>query len=173
MIEPGYQELLDKDIPRAEKDGVHVKVIAGKALGTESKVRTRSPTMYLDFTIKPNTTFEQEIPDSWNALVYTLKGHALFGATGTKGPAHHTLLLEKTNGTLKVQTENEECRFVLIAGEPTNEPTAQRGPFVMNTQEELMQAMRDFQSNSNGFERAKKWESEEVRKNRGSGGRYR
>lgn len=53
MIPPAYQELLDKDIPKVEKDGVAVKVIAGTSMGVSSPVKTRSPTMYLDFKIQP------------------------------------------------------------------------------------------------------------------------
>ena len=55
------------------------------------------------------------------------------------------------------------CEFILVAGEPTHEPVAHYGPFVMNTREEVMQAFRDFSSNSNGFERNRKWVSEELR----------
>jgi len=163
LVEPDYQELLDKDIPRAGNDGVSVKVIAGKSFGVESRVRTRSPALYLDFTVQPGKEFTQDIPDGWNAFAYTLQGHALFGADEVKGPTHHTILFEKTNGPLKVKTTDSACRFVLIAGEPTNEPVVQYGPFVMNTQQEIMQAMRDFQSGQNGFERAPGWTSEEVR----------
>jgi len=163
MVEPAYQELLDKDIPRAEKDGVQVKVIAGQSLGVSSQVRTRSPTCYLDFTIQPGKSFEQPIPDGWNAFVFTLQGEALFGSNELKGPQHHTLLLDKTNGGLKVKTTDKACRFVLIAGEPTGEPAVQHGPFVMNTQQEIAQAIRDFQRGANGFERAPGWMSEEVR----------
>jgi len=105
----------------------------------------------------------QEIPDGWNAFVYTLSGSAVFGGNEVKGPAHHTLLLASVNGPLKVKTLDQAVHFVLIAGEPTNEPVVQYGPFVMNTQQEIYEAMRDYQANTNGFERAKNWESEAVR----------
>jgi len=163
LIEPAYQELLDRDIPRVSKDGVTVKVIAGTSMGTTSPVKTRSPTMYLDFNIEPHKEFVQEIPDGWNAFVYTMKGSAFYGNSLTHGPAHHTLLLSSTNGPLRVTTVNDPVHFVLIAGEPTGEPLVQYGPFVMNTQEEIRQAFLDFQSFSNGFERGKGWESQEVK----------
>jgi redox-sensitive bicupin YhaK (pirin superfamily) len=163
MDPPAYQELLDANIPKVEKDGVAVKVIAGTSMGVNSQVRTRTPTMYLDFKIQPNKEFIQEIPDNWNAFVYTLSGSALFGSNGMKGPAHHTLLLARTNGPLKVKTTDDAVHFVLVAGEPIGEPVVQHGPFVMNSQEEIYQTMLDFQGNANGFERAKGWESEEVK----------
>jgi len=167
LVPPAYQELVDKDIPKVSKDGVSVKIIAGTSMGVNSPVKTRSPTMYLDFQLEPNKEFIQDIPDGWNAFVYTFSGSALFGKNATKGPAHHTLLLGSTNGPLKVKTEAEGVHFVLIAGEPTGEPAIQYGPFVMNTQEEIYQAILDYQSSSNGFENARGWQSEEVQaKNR-------
>jgi redox-sensitive bicupin YhaK (pirin superfamily) len=163
MIPPAYQELLDSDIPKVEKDGVNVKVIAGTSMGVNSPVRTRTPTMYLDFKIQPNKEFIQEIPDNWNAFVYTLEGSALFGNNGMKGPTHHTLLLANSKGPLKVKTNDEFVHFVLVAGEPTGEPAVQHGPIVMNTKEEIYQAIRDIQGFTNGFERAKGWQSQEVK----------
>jgi redox-sensitive bicupin YhaK (pirin superfamily) len=163
MVEPAYQELKDKDIPRAEKDGVWVKVIAGTSLGVSSPVRTRSPTMYLEFKIQPGKEFIQDVPDGWNAFAYTISGKALFGNNEVEGPAHHTILFSDKNGGVKIKTTTEEAHFVVIAGEPTNEPTVQYGPFVMSSQQEINEAMRDYQGSSNGFERARGWESEEVR----------
>lgn len=101
--------MCDLDLPlilltssQAEQGGVKVKVIAGSSLGVQSPVRTRSPTMYLDFTLQPQTEFTQDIPNGWNAFVYTLSGFANFGQDEVTGPAHHTLLLKGTTGPLKV-----------------------------------------------------------------------
>jgi redox-sensitive bicupin YhaK (pirin superfamily) len=93
--------------------------------------------------------------------VYVLEGSAIFG--GHAGVAHHPLVLSNTGSEdgLKVTTEpGQACRFALLAGQPLKEPIVQHGPFVMNTREEIMQAMRDFQSGKNGFEGAAQWASE-------------
>ncbi|KAK3611399.1 hypothetical protein CHS0354_034841 [Potamilus streckersoni] len=169
MVQPAYQELLDKDIPKSTKDGVTVNVIAGESFGIKSPVYTRTPTMYLDFTMQPGSKMAQAIPTGWNAFTYILSGKALFGPSGnqTEGVPHHTLTFTKEEGSLAVENkESEACRFVLIGGQPLNEPIVQYGPFVMNTNEEIHQAMMDYQSHKNGFENAGKWESKAVKDGR-------
>lgn len=162
MIDPAYQELLSKDIPVVKKDGVRVKVIAGESMGVKSPVYTRTPTMYLDFTMDPGSHLFQSIPDAWTAFVYILSGTAKFGPPEQPqhtGEPHCTLVLSGGDGLNVVNDGKENCRFVLIAGQPLKEPVAQHGPFVMNTQEELEQAFRDYSAGKNGFENASSWKS--------------
>lgn len=162
MIEPAYQDLLDKDIPRVTEGGVHAKVIAGQLLGVSSPVKTRTPTMYIDIKIEPNTTFVHAIPTEYNAFLYTIEGEALFGDADSHSGPHTTILLGKGD-SFKVQTLEKAVHFVLIAGKPLNEPVVQYGPFVMNSQEQIMEAMRDYQMARNGFENARKWQSDEIK----------
>lgn len=82
MVEPAYQELLAKDIPKVEKDGVYAAVIAGKALGVESPVYTRTPTSYLHFKLEAGKTLLQALPEGWTSFAYTLKGKGSFGPPG-------------------------------------------------------------------------------------------
>lgn len=163
MVEPRYQELLSKDIPEGTKDGVTVKVIAGEAFGIKSKVYTRTPTYYLDFKMQKGSHLKQEIPIGWNSFVYLLQGKAMFGPEGkqTEGDAHYTLTLKQDGDVLEVSNKDSDlCHFVLLAGKPLNEPVVQHGPFVMTTQEEIRQAILDFQQGKNGFEKAKSWSSQ-------------
>lgn len=164
MMEPAYQELLDKDIPKTTKDGVTVKAIAGESLGVKSPVKTRTPTMYLDFRLDPGAKLDQPVPEGWNGFVYILSGTALFGPEGkeTQGPAHNTLVLSNGTSLHVHNNESEVCHFVLIAGQPLNQPVVQYGPFVMNSQEEIQLAMIDYQTGKNGFQNAKKWRSSAV-----------
>lgn len=156
-VEPAYQELLASEIPKAEKDGVSVSVIAGESLGISSPVFTRTPSMYLDFTLQPGASISQPVPEGWNGFAYTLNGTAVFDDVES-GP-HHTLQLGPGDG-IKVENKGAEpARFVLIAGKPLNEPVVQHGPFVMNTREEIMQTFNDYQYGRNGFERAHTWVS--------------
>ena len=161
MVQPKYQELLSKDIPKRRFQGVVANIIAGTAFGVQSPVYTVTPTMYIDFTMQGGSSLKQPIPAGWNGFVYVLEGSGSFG--GHSGAAHHTLVLsnEGSEEGLTVTTaEGETCRFALIAGEPLGEPIVQHGPFVMNTREEIMQTVRDFHSGTNGFEGASKWKSE-------------
>ena len=163
MCEPNYQELKSKDIPKVEKDGVRVSVIAGKAMGIESKVLTRTPVYYLDFELQPGSAHFQEVNSSWNAFIYILDGKGVFGPIGgsKECTAHHTLLFDQQGEGIRFENNGKEVlHFVLVAGQPIGESVAQAGPFVMNTQEELNQAMLDYRLCRNGFENAKGWESQ-------------
>jgi len=162
MCDPAYQELKSKDVPKVTKNGVSAIVIAGEALGVKSKVYTRQPVHYLHFTMQPNSTLHQPIPKGFNAFCYILRGEASFGPVG-KGKLckpHTTIVLTQQGDGVIVQTSKDaEVDFVLIAGQPTNEPIVQHGPFVMNTAEEIQTAIRDYQMGQKGFERASGWRS--------------
>ncbi|GFZ05014.1 RmlC-like cupins superfamily protein [Actinidia rufa] len=152
MTDPRYQEMASKDIPEAAKEGIKVKVIAGEALGAKSPIYTKTPTMYLDFTLKPGAHLEQPIPISWNAFVYVLEGKGIFGnSKSLPVTAHNLLLLGLGDGLEAWNKTSKPLRFVLVGGEPLGEPVAQFGPFVMNTQEEIDQTIEDYENCTNGF----------------------
>ncbi|KAJ3677622.1 hypothetical protein LUZ60_003346 [Juncus effusus] len=163
MMEPRYQEIQSKEIPTKSKNGVTVRVIAGVSMGLQSPVYTCTPTMYLDFTLKPSSYFKQPIPSSYNSFVYILEGEGIFG-TEKSGPvsAHNILLLGQGDGLEIWNKSSKNLRFVLIGGEPLDEPVAQLGPFVMNTEEEIDRTVEDFQYFVNGFEKAQHWRSEAM-----------
>lgn len=162
MVEPSYQTLKDKDMPRAQKDGVLVKIIAGESMGTKSAVFTRTPSMYLDFTMEPSSRHQQPIPQGWNAFAYILEGRVHFGSAGRQkeGLTHHCVVFGDGSHLEMENKGTQKCRLVLLAGQPLKEPIVQHGPFVMNTQEEIQQAFFDFRNGLNGFEVARGWKSE-------------
>ena len=121
-----------------------MKVIAGESLGVKSKIYTRTPTFYLDVTMKESASFNQEIDSEFNTFVYVIEGEALFGKNDAKGEAHNLLLTARDGEGLQVKTQDKGVRFVLIGGKPLNEPVAQHGPFVMSNSIELRQAMEDY-----------------------------
>ncbi|XP_077002470.1 pirin isoform X2 [Tamandua tetradactyla] len=162
MVEPQYQELKSEEIPKPSKDGVTIAVISGEALGMKSKIYTRTPTLYLDFTLDQGAKHSQPIPKGWTSFIYTISGDVYIGPDDAqqKIEPHHTAVLGEGDS---VQVENKDpksCHFVLIAGEPIREPVVHYGPFVMNTDEEISQAILDFRNGKNGFERAKTWKSQ-------------
>ncbi|VFQ67054.1 unnamed protein product [Cuscuta campestris] len=166
MIEPNYQELLSRDIPSAESDGVQVKVIAGEAMGVKSPVYTRTPTMYLDFTLQPATEYHQRVPQSWNAFIYVIEGEGSFGTENSRTPAtaHHCLVLGPGEGVSvwNSASSGQPLRFVLLGGQPIREPVVQCGPFVMNTEAEIEQTFQDYHLFKNGFEKARQWKSHSI-----------
>lgn len=172
-VEPRYRDLRAKEIPELETDNgkVHVKVISGKSHGIDSvRDLAYTPVWILDVTVRPGGRIVQELPKDWNAFAYTLNGAVSFGNGAklenmkTVTPYHNVVF--ENNGTADVVTAEveegagEDARFILFAGQPLDQQVVQYGPFVLNTQEGVMEAMRDFQSHSNGFERAKGWRSE-------------
>ncbi|KAG8519749.1 Pirin, partial [Galemys pyrenaicus] len=122
-----------------------------------SKVYTRTPTLYLDFTLDQGAKHCQPIPKGWTSFVYTISGDVYIGPDDAqkKIEPHHTAVLGDGDSV----QDPEKSHFVLIAGEPLQEPVVQHGPFVMNTDEEISQAILDFRNAKNGFERAKTWKS--------------
>ncbi|CAL4920089.1 unnamed protein product [Urochloa decumbens] len=160
MIEPRYQELQSKDISRAEHGGVEARIIAGEAFGVRSPVFTRTPTMYIDFTMRPGSQLHQPIPEGWNAFVYIIDGEGVFGREkAAPVSAHHCIVLGPGDGLSVWNKSGAPLRFALVAGQPLGEPVVQHGPFVMNSRAEIQQAMEDYYYGKNGFERASQWSS--------------
>ncbi|KAL8205697.1 hypothetical protein R6Q57_009248 [Mikania cordata] len=161
MIEPRYQEIESSDIAEANEDGVNVRVIAGESLGIKSPIYTRTPTMFLDFTLEPGAQIKQPVPETWNVFVYVLEGEGVFGKSRSSSTtAHHLLLLGPGDRLKAWNRSSKTLRFILVGGEPIGQPVVQWGPFVMNTQEEIDQTIQDFENFENGFEKARYWRSE-------------
>lgn len=130
-------------------------------MGVRSPVYTRTPTMYLDFALKPRAQVHQPIPEDWTAFVYVTEGEGAFGAPNSQPTgAHNVLVLGHGDGLSVWNNGSKLLRFVLIAGQPLNEPVVQYGPFVMNSQAQIDQAIEDYQYAKNGFEMAKYWRSQ-------------
>ena len=155
MTDPSYQELSAKDVPQVTKNGVTANVIAGEALGVRSPVYSYTPVHYSHFTMEPNASLQQPIEKSFNSFLYILNGTASIG--GKNLEAHHVITLNQDGEGVEMAAGGQGCEFVLISGQPIGEPVVQHGPFVMNTQQEIMEAMMDYQSGRNGFENAPKW----------------
>ncbi|XP_038139119.1 pirin [Cyprinodon tularosa] len=161
MVKPAYQELKSSEIPKPSQGGVTVAVISGEALGAKSKVYTRTPTLYLDFKLQTGAIHVQPVPSGWTSFIYTLSGtiHVGPGEDLQQVEPHHTVVFGDGDCVRFENKGSEISHFVLIAGEPINEPVVQQGPFVMTTEEEIKQTILDYQNGRNGFERAKNWRS--------------
>jgi len=166
--EPRYRDLRAREIPETTADGgkVHVKVISGKAYGIESlKELAYTPVWLLDFTVQPGGTVQQALPRGWNAFAYLLNGTTIFSSAGTSRPVeqYHNVVFDKEGDSIEASVDagaDQASRFLLVAGLPLDQPIVQYGPFVVTSRDEVRQAMRDYQTHSNGFERANNWESE-------------
>lgn len=167
--EPRYRDLKAAEIPAATGDEgkVGVKVISGRAYGVDSlQELAYTPVWLLDVTVQPGGTFNTPLPHKWNAFVYTLNGTVEF-SSGLKDkrsvPQYHNVVLEQEGDSIVVsvpETAEKESRFLVVAGLPLKQQIVQYGPFVQTSPEGIYKAMADYQSFSNGFERAENWESE-------------
>ncbi|KAL9101141.1 MAG: hypothetical protein Q9163_003566 [Psora crenata] len=166
--EPRYRDLRAKEIPIITVDDgkVTVKIISGQSHGTDSvKELAYTPVWIFDIAIKPGGKISQDLPGGWNAFAYTLSGSTTFGVGNDETPVgqYHNVVFERKGDGVQASVPanaKEEGRFILVAGLPLDQKVVQYGPFVLNSQEEVYQAMMDYQTHSNGFERAKGWESE-------------
>ena len=150
MMAPRYQEVPSTGIPQgASTDGkARVKVIAGEALGVKAVIDTRTPIAYQDWTLDPGATVEQPIAAHQNALVYVFGGDVQVGPDERKvADGQMAILGDGESVRLSVPADAKaSARLLLLAGQPLGEPVARYGPFVMNTEAEIVQAMRDYQA---------------------------
>ncbi|NCT82459.1 MAG: pirin family protein [Comamonadaceae bacterium] len=148
LCQPWYRDITSAEVPEFEQDGVKVRVIAGESHGVAGAVqRQHTEPLYLDLSLAPGARFEQPLPAGFNAFVYVFEGGLKF-ESGCQVPPGRMAILANTPGSdgVRLTAGEQPTRALLIAGRPLNEPIAQYGPFVMNTEAELVQAVRDFQA---------------------------
>jgi redox-sensitive bicupin YhaK (pirin superfamily) len=147
LCEPWYRDIPSAEIPEAQAEGVRVRVIAGQALGVQGAMqREATAPTYLDLHLEPGARFDQALPPAHNAFVYVYRGSLT--VADTEVPRQRMALLANTPGSdgVVLKAGAEGAKAVLIAGQPLNEPIAQYGPFVMNTNQEIHQAVEDFRA---------------------------
>jgi quercetin 2,3-dioxygenase len=147
LIEPWYRDIQADDIPTTTTPaGVKVRVIAGASQGIAGAVqRTHTEPLYLDLALPAGSRFEQPLAAGHNAFVYVYRGRVLIA--GTAVPLQRMAILANEAAADGVVIEAaEDTRALLLAGRPLGEPIAQYGPFVMNTNEQIYQAVEDFRA---------------------------
>ena len=145
MTAPWYRDFAAADLPRFVTDaGVTVTVIAGESHGVAGAVtREATAPLYLDLHLPAGTRFTQSLPVGHNAFIYVYRGEVRIA--GDTVPAKRMAILANAPQADGVAIEaSGEARALLIAGQPLDEPIAQYGPFVMNTDQEIYQAVNDF-----------------------------
>jgi quercetin 2,3-dioxygenase len=145
MSEPWYRDIKAAELPRFATDaGVAVTVIAGESHGVAGAVtREATAPLYLDLHLPAGSRFAQPLPAGHNAFVYVYRGEV--DVAGTAVPSQRMAILANSADADGVVIEAKgEAKVLLIAGRPLGEPIAQYGPFVMNTEQEIYQALQDF-----------------------------
>jgi len=147
MCAPWYRDIKSAEIPEfAAPGGAHVRVIAGNSHGVAGAIeRSATEPLYLDIHLEAGQSFAQALAPELNAFVCTYRGAVSIG--GTSVAVRKMAILANSRETDGVTlVANEAARVLLIAGKPLNEPIAQYGPFVMNTHQEIYQAVEDFRA---------------------------
>ena len=153
MNNPWYKDFQSEDLPKyTTVDGVDVTVIAGRSHGVEGAVtRDITEPTYLDIHLPAGTSFNQAIPADHNAFAFVYRGTV--DIAGETVPTKNMAILkndEDADGVTITADSSEDTKVILITGRPLREPIVQYGPFVMNSQQEIMQAVTDFQSGKFG-----------------------
>ena len=156
-MRPRYQEVKAAQIPEGKSaDGrVTVRVIAGESLGAKAVIDTRTPIFYLHARLQPGVRLEQPVPEGFNAFAYVVRGEGLFGPGRVRGKRTDVALFDKIGNSIVVEAPEEgegkgALEVLLIGGKPLGEPIARYGPFVMNTQEQLHEAVEDLRAGKFG-----------------------
>ena len=147
MSAPRYQNIHTNEIPVIERDrGATVRVIAGSVDGTTGPITgiVAEPT-YIDVALAGDGTLVLPIPRGHSAFAYLFEGEARFGAEDNSVITAPKLIVWSDGDSIEVHGANKPARLLLVSGQPLNEPIARYGPFVMNTQEEIQQTLRELQ----------------------------
>ena len=150
MTAPRYQDIAPERIPQtAPAAGVRARVLAGRIGDVEGPVSGIAvEPFYLDLALEPGARFAAPLPQGHNAFAYVYEGAVDIGPADASRRIQRGELavLERDAGDVLLSAGAEPARLILVAGKPLNEPVAKYGPFVMNTQEQIVEAIRDYQA---------------------------
>ena len=149
MMIPRYREVKKTQIPETSLNDnqVRIKIICGEVNGIKGPVQDIiTDPEYLEVTIDPNSEFTHHIKTDYNAFAYIIEGEGYFDDRREELLGNETLIIYQKGDFVKISTDKEKVRFLLVSGKPLNEPVAWRGPIVMNTEEELRLAFNEYQN---------------------------
>ena len=154
MAVPGYQELKAAAIPVVDlpSGAGRLRIIAGRANGVQAQVNTQVPISYIDIKLEPGAGARIELEAPLRTLLYPLAGSVLLGSERLEHGA--LAMLSEEESALMLQAGDNGFHALLLQGQPLNEPVARYGPFVMNTRDEIIQAVEDYQAGRMGQIRA-------------------
>ena len=150
-MRPRYQEIKAARIPEATGDEgrVRVRVLAGEALGVSAVIETRTPILYLHYTLAPGGRVTQAVPPGFSAFAYVFGGQGLLGRDG-RAVRDGQLAAFADDGEAVELASPEDAKdplqLLLIGGQPLGEPVARYGPFVMNDEAEIHEAIEDYRA---------------------------
>jgi redox-sensitive bicupin YhaK (pirin superfamily) len=153
MITPNYQHLEDKQIPKIFSDDkkVQLNIIAGHQKEQEGLIKTQTTVNVFTARAKENGTLEIEIPENHQSLIYLLEGEILVNTSEVLQKGENQMIIFNQDGNYIQFNAKKTSTILILSGAPINEKVTQYGPYVMNTQTEILEAMRDFQQGKMGY----------------------
>lgn len=150
MTAPRYQTLLSSDIPTVELGGGagRLRVIAGEFRGVAGPAKTFTPVHLYDLRLAAGHRMELDLPEGFNSSLFVLHGQVVVNASQTVDDVHIALFGQR--GERVVLEAKQEATILVLSGKPIAEPIARYGPFVMNTRDEIIQAVQDYQAGKMG-----------------------
>ncbi|MDG1332197.1 MAG: pirin family protein [Crocinitomicaceae bacterium] len=147
MDAPSYQAIWKEETPVVTKDAAEIAVVAGDFEGTVGPANTLTPQTLLRINAEKGVDFSFEIPQEFNCLIYLLDGELEINDQQVR--AEQMIYFERKGEVIRIKAA-ENARAMLLSGEPIGESVSSYGPFVMNTQTEIMEALRDSQAGKMG-----------------------
>jgi len=157
MMKPRYQEIPRSKIPTGttENGKVLVKLIAGESLGSKAVIDTITPIMYMHLKLESGSILVQPVPKDYNVFAYVIKGKGVFEENNNNKIIErgNLVIFDKDGKRIYIKSVEDSkipLELLLIGGIPIREPIARYGPFVMNTQQEIYQAIEDYRNGKLG-----------------------
>ncbi len=151
QVKPWYQHIKKDDIPVIkESSGVEIKVLVGKVKETKSLVQTYSPVSIFDVQFSNSGQINLEISKNQIAMVYVIDGELQFVEENKIAAKGQMIYYDQSADEINLTSISTEGSYLVLAGEPLNEPVVRHGPFVTNTEGEMKQAMLDYQNGKMG-----------------------
>lgn len=153
MMTPNYQHLEDEQIPKlfSEDKKVQLNIVAGHQKEVLGNITTQTEVNVFTAIAQEKGKIEIDIPKHHRSLIYLLEGEIVVNAKQVLKKGNHQMVTFNTDGDLIEFETTEKSTLLILSGAPINEKVAQYGPYVMNTQTEILEAMRDFQQGKMGY----------------------
>ncbi len=153
MMTPNYQHLEDEQIPKLFSDDkkIQLNVVAGNQKGVVGNIKTQTAVNVFTANAAENGQIEIEIPENHQSLIYLLDGEILVNDTAVLQKAANQMVTFNQDGNTVKFEAKAKSTLLILSGEPINEKVTQYGPYVMNTQTEILEAMRDYQQGKMGY----------------------
>jgi redox-sensitive bicupin YhaK (pirin superfamily) len=148
LCDPWYRDIPQHEIPQLRTaEGVDVRIIAGASHGVSGAMqREATQPLYLDLHLPAGAAFEQPLPATHNAFVYVYRGEVEIDGQTVPRQRMAILANRPAGDGVRLRAGDDGARAIVIAGQPLNEPIAQYGPFVMNNNEQIFQAVEDYRA---------------------------